>query len=45
MLVPDLFLFLRKALIRQRQVVRALVSIYLGRPRLGHTIKTNFITF
>ena len=43
-LVPDLFfynvLYKVKAI-----VVSTLVLIYFGRPQLGHTIKTNCITF
>ena len=43
---PELFLiFLKKLHIQEKQVVCTLVLIYFGRPRLGHTIKTNFITF
>ena len=38
-----LFVFLKKLYIRWKQVVCTLVLIYFGRPRLGHTIKTNFI--
>ena len=38
-LFPDFFCFLTK------QVVSTLVSIYFGRPRLGLTIKINFIKY
>ena len=41
----DLFLCLNKALYKIWQVVSTLVLVYFGRPRLGHTIKTNFIKF
>ena len=44
-LVPDLSLFSKKLYIRKKQVVSALVLIYFGGPRLGHTIKTSYITF
>ena len=43
--VPDLFLFLKKLYTRSKQVVSTLVLIHFGRLWLGHTIKTNFITF
>ena len=38
-LVPDLFLLVRKALSEEKKV--SLVSISFGSPRLGDTIKTN----
>ena len=44
-LVPELFCSLRKLYIRQKQVFSTQVIIRFGRPRLGHTIKTNCITF
>ena len=48
-LVPDLFFFKKKAVYKVKSVVRTLAVIYFGRlsnkNKLGHTIKTNFITF
>ena len=43
-LIPDLFLFFRKALYKVKASDQHLILIYF-RPQLGHTIKTNFITF
>ena len=43
-LLPDLFLFFKKLYIRSEQALNNLVLIYFGRPPLGHTIKTNFMT-
>ena len=42
-LVPNLFLFLKKALFRQKQVINTLVLIYFSSSWLRHTIKTNCI--
>ena len=44
-LVPNLFLFLKKALFRQKQVINTLVLIYFSSSWLRHTIKTNCIKF
>ena len=42
-LAPDLFFLFEKALYKIKRVVRSLVWICFGRPRLGHTIKTSHI--
>ena len=44
-LVPDLFLFFKNALYKVKAKGRHLCFDMIGGPRLGHTIKTNFITF
>ena len=44
-LAPDLFLFLIKALYHVKTSGRHLSFNMTGRPRLGHTTKTNFVTF
>ena len=44
-LVPDLFVFFRKLDMRLKQVVNTSVLIYLDKPQIGHTMKTNFIKF
>ena len=47
-LVPDIFLFFEKALydcMGWKSVVKNLVSIYIGNPRLGLIIKENYKKF
>ena len=44
-LVPDPFLFFKKALHKVKQVVSTLNLMYFGRPQIEHTIKARFITF
>ena len=39
------FCFFKKAFCNVKAIVSTLVFIYFGRPGLGHTIKTNFLTF
>ena len=39
------FFFKKKHYVRSMQMVSTLLLIYFGKPRLEHTIKTNFITF
>ena len=43
--VPDLFLFFTKALYMLKASGRHLSFNINGRSRLGHKIKTNFVTF
>ena len=42
-LVPDLFLYFKKTLCEIKARVSTLMSIYVGSPRLRHTIKVNCI--
>ena len=44
-LVPDLFLIFKNALYNMKPSGQHLTLINFGRPPLGYTIKTNFITF
>ena len=44
-LVPERFSFLKKDLSKKKASDQPFSLTYFSRPRLGHTIKTNFITF
>ena len=45
-LFPNIFFFFEKALYKVKtNDQQPSFNIYFGRPRLGQTIKTNFITF